>query len=279
MRQVLPPWSTPASRALDVRNEGVRGDRVVLKLGLNAESADISGRSIDPAAALFLADHCMGMVLRAGHGWEIPVLTVEMRVDWAFAYEKVEELECEGELVNTSGRCALLRARLVTSDGRLFATSSGQFLLGAFVGGATEATANTSLEAPCIKASAGSFREFLGLRSVDDPTSGNSTVMDPAEHLIGVVEPQVYHGGIVASALGAICDMHLEHESAARRRLGCTVQFLRPALGGQRLFFSANPLLLGQTISVVSANVFSEGDLSRPLAHATASFVTTDAVS
>lgn len=106
--------------------------------------------------------------------------------------------------------------------------------------------------------------------------------MNPAEHLIGVVEPQIYHGGVVASALGAICNMYLEQaliKSTARRRLGCTVQFLRPALGGQRLFFSANPLLLGQTISVVSANVFSEGDLSRPLAHATASFVTTDAVS
>ncbi len=264
----LLPWSTPASNALGVRSERLLDNRVVATLELTDACADASCARIDPVAALFLADHCMGMVLRAGHGWDIPVLTIELRVDWARTFDGVETLHCEGELVAAAGRCALLRATLTDGHGAVVAITSGQFLLGQFAGGAVKASANLELGAERLETGAASFREFVGCR-VSHERGG--IVVEPTWQLLGVVDPPVWHGGIVASALAMASVAQLP--SRDWRMLGCTIQYLRPAKGGVRLALAAHANLLGRTISAFDARLVDPLGAQRPLATASATFI------
>lgn len=265
---LLLPWSTPASNALGVRSERLRDNRVAATLELSAACADICGTRIDPVVALFLADHCMGMVLRAGHGWDIPVLTIELRVDWARNFDGVRTLQCEGELVATAGRCALLRATLSDGGGGVVAIATGQFLLGQFAGGAANASANLELGAERLETRAASFKDFVGCSRNNEE---GGVVVEPARHLLGLIDPPVWHGGIVASALALASAMELP--SGDWRSLGCTTQFLRPARGGARLKLAAHSNLAGRTISVFGAELFDPLAPQRPLATAAATFV------
>lgn len=265
---MLPPWSTPASSALGVRTQTLSGNRLRAEFDLSPACADATGVSIDPAAVLFLADHCLGMAPRAGLGWDTPLVTVELKADWACGFGGVRHLRCDAELLSRSGRCALLHGTISDGDGRIVSIATAQFLLGQFAGGAGDASANLDATRAHAASTARSYRDFLNLGGFHASAAG---VIEPAPHLLGVVEPPVCHGGVLSSALALATSLRLPRDRW--RLLGCTVQFLRPALGGARMGLSTHPNMTGQTVSAFGAILFDAEAPQRRLATATTTFV------
>jgi uncharacterized protein (TIGR00369 family) len=239
--------SIPACAALGLRHAG----EVATLVGTDVAAArDADGR-IDRGAALLLADQATAAGVFASLSAPVPMMTLDLRVDWLAALP-ADTLYCDIEDVVREGGRALVRGRLNGADGPVGSVLA-RYLLGAMPGGEKRIEADG---ASFARSAARSFADYLG--AVEE---GDALVVTPGTEHIGARTLPAFHGGVIAALLEKAGMRH----AAEFRPTDIDVRFLSPARADRPLIAQATPRKLGRRAATIDVAAH-QGDPDRPVA-------------
>lgn len=243
--------SIPACAALDLSVHLDRGWPIDTRIGAGLPAACTADGRIDPGAALLLADQAMATGVFASLVAPIPMLTLDLRVDWLGTLP-AGPLRCVIDDVTRDGDIALVRARLVSAEGPVGAVSS-RYLLGAMPGGEARIDQDG---AQFPVSTAATFQDYLGATQ-----DGEVHRLDPRPDHIGARGLPAFHGGVIAAFL-ARTGTALAPDF---RPIDIEIRYLAPARADRPLRARATPQRLGRRAATVDVAAWQDTP-DRPVA-------------
>lgn len=210
----------PLAFAIGMRVGAVADGRAEAALPTGAAIADADG-AVDPLALLPFIDQLSSVPLVAANAGTA-MATIELAVQFA-APAPVGPFHGLAEAVTGAGAARLVTSRVTGADGRVAATGSAWFSLGAPPGGGE---GGGDLPVPAF-VPAGPFQRMIGL---DVAGEDGATLAPDVEEAVGWVGMPALHGGAVAALLARAAQRRLETRDAGGLRLaGVTIRYLRAA--------------------------------------------------
>ena len=227
----------PYTRAAGTQYVGVTDGVISLRQPFRGAVADAASGAIDQRAITALLDHACGVAVYTTLAEAAPTATLDLRVAFPQAAAAGEDVVCEASIAHADAALAVVNATVRgTQSGRLVATGSGCFIVGAHPGqGPGKKLADpwhSTSPAIAHAAAAGaadfaSFAQFLGVRNLPEPSGGAvELVFQP--HLVGAVSLPALHGGATAAALASAAHAGMAASGKPAARLASiSIQYQR----------------------------------------------------
>lgn len=201
---------------------------------------------IDRGAMTALADQCMGSA--ASGSRPRPLVTLDLRLDWLAPALPDRPVFARASVSGRDGRAVLVTATLDQGEGTpRVATSTGQFLLGAFAGGFIDR--NRERPAFDIESGAADFASYLGL----DRKRQTIHFMPKSWHVGSPFLPAL-HGGITAAVLTAtLVDRMGRIAKEPYRLLTSSTQFLVAGNAAEPATISTQTVRRGKSVVLLHA--------------------------
>ena len=264
---VLMPSFSAAGDAVRACNQRRIDRKAVLSLHPRGAALAPDGASVDAGAILILADQCMGMLLRSVHGSELPIVTIDLRVDWIGCPAPAESLDCLSHVVAQDGDMLLLQSDVRGEGGRGVAFVNGRFLVSGDAGHVTRAALQETTYAHKLDPFQ-SFDDLLDLRK----GPGGGFRIEPSGRFVGAPYVPSWHGGVIAGALQTATRLRLsvDRPYESMRAVSISAEFHRPANATRPLTIDVSPVRSGRMLAIYDANAYD--DAEKVVARATLSF-------
>lgn len=242
----------PACAALGIRLAPESGRTLALFLDTELKAVRARDGTVDPGAALVLADQATANGIFAILPAPVPMMTLGLQVDWV-ARPGAGKLICAIDDVIREGELALVRG-VLSMDEVIIGAATARYLLGAMPGGHRD---HNDVGEVGARSEATSFDAYLDAQTTTDRLSVSSRW----EH-VGARQLPAFHGGVIAALIERTA------RSAAGpdfRLLDMEVRFLAPGRADRPLHASAQPRRIGRRAATIDVTAYQD-DPAKPVA-------------